>query len=82
MLVDSWRELSDTVAERAVALGVAPDGRSTTVGAGSGVAAVARGGLDTTARWPNSCPGSRTLPRACADGWSAWASSTWSRRTC
>jgi starvation-inducible DNA-binding protein len=47
MLVDSWRELSDTVAERAVALGVAPDGRSTTVGAGSGVAAVARGGLDT-----------------------------------
>jgi starvation-inducible DNA-binding protein len=47
MLVDSWRELSDTVAERAVALGVAPDGQSTTVSAASGVAAVARGGLDT-----------------------------------
>jgi starvation-inducible DNA-binding protein len=46
-LVDSWRELSDTVAERAVALGVAPDGQSATVSAGSGLAAVARGGLDT-----------------------------------
>jgi starvation-inducible DNA-binding protein len=30
-LVDSWRELSDTVAERAVALGFAPDGQSRTV---------------------------------------------------
>jgi len=30
-LVDQWRELSDTVAERAVALGVAPDGRAPTV---------------------------------------------------
>ena len=27
-LVDSWRELSDTVAERAVALGVMPDGQA------------------------------------------------------
>jgi starvation-inducible DNA-binding protein len=27
-LVDSWRAFSDTVAERAVALGLAPDGRS------------------------------------------------------
>jgi starvation-inducible DNA-binding protein len=27
-LIDSWRELSDTVAERAVALGFAPDGQS------------------------------------------------------
>ena len=46
-LVDSWRELSDTVAERAVALGVAPDGQSATVSAGSGIAAVPRGRLDT-----------------------------------
>jgi starvation-inducible DNA-binding protein len=30
-LVDSWRELGDRVAERAVALGVAPDGRSATI---------------------------------------------------
>jgi starvation-inducible DNA-binding protein len=46
-LVDSWRELSDTVAERAVALGVAPDGRAATVSAGSGLAAVDSDALDT-----------------------------------
>src|SRR5256714_15344727 len=36
-LVDSWRSLSDTVAERAVALGVAADGRAGTASAGSGI---------------------------------------------
>jgi starvation-inducible DNA-binding protein len=46
-LVDTWRELSDTVAERAVALGVAPDGRAATVSAGSGIAAVDSDALDT-----------------------------------
>ncbi len=30
-VVDEWRELSDVVAERAVALGVAPDGRAPAV---------------------------------------------------
>jgi starvation-inducible DNA-binding protein len=30
-LIDAWRELGDRVAERAVALGVAPDGRAQTV---------------------------------------------------
>jgi len=30
-LVDEWRELSDVVAERAVAIGVAPDGRAPAV---------------------------------------------------
>ncbi len=30
-LVDAWRELSDTVAERAVALGVAPDGQAAAI---------------------------------------------------
>jgi starvation-inducible DNA-binding protein len=34
-LVDSWRELSDTVAERAVAIGVIPDGQARAVAAGS-----------------------------------------------
>src|SRR5579862_6502141 len=34
-LVDSWRELSDVVAERAVALGYAPDGQSGAVAAGT-----------------------------------------------
>jgi starvation-inducible DNA-binding protein len=34
-LVDSWRQLADEVAERAVALGIAPDGRATTVASDS-----------------------------------------------
>ena len=46
-LVDSWRYLADTVAERAVALGVAPDGQAATVSAGSGISAVESGSLDT-----------------------------------
>lgn len=40
-LVDSWRELADTVAERAVALGFIPDGQAKAVAAGSQLAAVA-----------------------------------------
>jgi starvation-inducible DNA-binding protein len=40
--VDSWRQLSDVVAERAVALGYSPDGQSATV-AGSGLHKVERG---------------------------------------
>jgi starvation-inducible DNA-binding protein len=46
-LVDSWRDLSDVVAERAVALGVAADGRAGTVAAGSAIAPVDPGSLDT-----------------------------------
>jgi starvation-inducible DNA-binding protein len=46
-LVDSWRDLSDTVAERAVALGVAPDGQASTVAAARSTAAVESGPLDT-----------------------------------
>src|SRR3954467_12533968 len=46
-LVDSWRDLSDTVAERVVALGVAPDGRAGTIDAGSGIDPVDAGALDT-----------------------------------
>src|SRR5207302_1053550 len=46
-LVDSWRELSDTVAERAVALGIAPDGRAGTVSADSEIAAIDADSLDT-----------------------------------
>jgi starvation-inducible DNA-binding protein len=46
-LVDSWRELSDTVAERAVALGLAPDGQSAAVSAGSGIHPIELGRLDT-----------------------------------
>lgn len=46
-LVASWRELSDTVAERAVALGIAADGQSTAVSAGSGITPVSSTALDT-----------------------------------
>jgi starvation-inducible DNA-binding protein len=46
-LVDSWRRLSDTVAERAVALGVAPDGQAATISANSGIEPVDASALDT-----------------------------------
>jgi len=46
-LVDSWRELSDTVAERAVALGFAPDGQSAAVSGGSEIEPVDNSFLDT-----------------------------------
>jgi starvation-inducible DNA-binding protein len=46
-LVDSWRELSDTVAERAVALGFAPDGQVAAVNDGSEITPVDSGTLDT-----------------------------------
>ncbi|MFE6823009.1 Dps family protein [Streptomyces sp. NPDC057690] len=42
-VVDVARAHSDTVAERASALGVSPDGRAATVAAGSGISAVAGG---------------------------------------
>jgi starvation-inducible DNA-binding protein len=45
-LIDSWRELADTVAERAVALGYWPDGQADTVAAGSQVARVERGAIE------------------------------------
>src|SRR5947207_9240871 len=42
-LVEAWHELSDTVAERAVALGFVPDGQASAVAAGSALTPVARG---------------------------------------
>jgi starvation-inducible DNA-binding protein len=44
--VETWHELSDTVAERAVALGFIPDGQARAVAAGSSLAPVARESLD------------------------------------
>jgi len=41
-LVDSWRELGDTVAERAVAIGFIPDGQTQAVASGSELAPVER----------------------------------------
>ena len=45
-LVDAWRELGDTVAERAVALGVMPDGQSGAVASASEIAPVERQPLE------------------------------------
>jgi starvation-inducible DNA-binding protein len=45
-LVDAWRELGDTVAERSVALGHAPDGQAGTVAAGSGIDKLDRGPIE------------------------------------
>ena len=46
-LVDSWRDLSDTVAERAVALGIVPDGQAAAVHEASDIHPVDTGFLDT-----------------------------------
>ena len=45
-LIDSWRELADTVAERAVAIGFAPDGQAAAVAAGSEIAPVEPGSIE------------------------------------
>jgi starvation-inducible DNA-binding protein len=42
-LVDSWRELSDVVAERAVAIGYFPDGQASAIVGSSGLQPVMRG---------------------------------------
>jgi starvation-inducible DNA-binding protein len=44
--VDSWRELADTVAERAVALGFVPDGQAQAVAAASQLARVPQGPIE------------------------------------
>ncbi|HKD32346.1 MAG TPA: DNA starvation/stationary phase protection protein [Gaiellaceae bacterium] len=46
-LVDSWRDLSDTIAERAVALGISPEGQAAAVDEGSEIDPVDTGFLDT-----------------------------------
>ena len=45
-LVDSWRQLSDVVAERAVALGYVPDGQAAAVAAITELKPIERGALD------------------------------------
>ena len=44
-LVDSWRELADTVAERTVAIGAWPDGQADAIAAGSDHATLERGAI-------------------------------------
>jgi starvation-inducible DNA-binding protein len=48
-LVDSWHELSDTVAERAVAIGFFPDGQAATIARDSALEAVDRGVIEDRA---------------------------------
>jgi starvation-inducible DNA-binding protein len=45
-LVESWRELADTVAERAVALGSFPDGQAATIATESPIEGVERGAIE------------------------------------
>jgi starvation-inducible DNA-binding protein len=45
-LVDSWRDLSDAVAERAVALGYVPDGQAQAVAAGAEIGSVAQTSIE------------------------------------
>ena len=48
-LVDAWRELADTVAERAVALGYVPDGQARAVVAGSALKPVPQASIEDNA---------------------------------
>jgi starvation-inducible DNA-binding protein len=45
-LIDSWRELADTVAERTVAIGFMPDGQARTLAGDSPLAGVERGVIE------------------------------------
>lgn len=45
-LIDAWRDLADSVAERAVAIGFYPDGQTATVAAGTPLRGVERGELE------------------------------------
>ncbi|MFF5315017.1 Dps family protein [Streptomyces massasporeus] len=45
-VVDTARNYSDTVAERAAALGISPDGRAATVAVGSGIGVTPEGWVD------------------------------------
>jgi starvation-inducible DNA-binding protein len=45
-LIDSWRGLADTVAERSVAIGLMPDAQAATVAADSQLAPVERGAVE------------------------------------
>jgi starvation-inducible DNA-binding protein len=45
-LVNSWRELADTVAERAVAIGFFPDGQAGAVASGSDLPSVEPGAIE------------------------------------
>ena len=67
VMVEAWRELYDTVAERAVAVGYFPDGQADAISAGSDLPRVERGPIsdhavvrDLTARLAEVCERVRT----------------------
>ena len=80
-LVDSWHELADAVAERAVAIGTFPDGQAGAVAARS----LARPLRRARSRITSSCTSWRTASRRSvssrARAWTAWQTSTRPRRT-
>jgi hypothetical protein len=80
-LVDSWRELSDTVAERAVALGVAPDGQAGAISQGSGISPSNRERSTPTPRCATSSSALRMSPSGLECAWTGLARSTSPRRT-
>ena len=45
-LIDAWRDLADTVAERAVTVGTFPDGQAAAIAAGAGLAQLERGAVE------------------------------------
>jgi starvation-inducible DNA-binding protein len=47
-LIDSWRLLADTVAERSTAIGISPDGRAATVAAASEITTIQDGPIKDT----------------------------------
>ena len=80
-LVDAWREAADEVAERAVALGYAPDGRVQTLAAKTILEPLPEGQIldaDVIAAFTALLP---PRSRTCASGWIASRMSTRSRPT-
>lgn len=69
-LVDSWRDLGDAVAERAVAIGFWPDGQAEAIAAGSDLAGVKPGAIegDAVVRELAKAPGRNERARPCPYG--------------
>lgn len=80
-LVESWRDLADTVAERAVTIGFWPDGQARAVAEGSDLTGLDVGRFRTTWSSPSSRTASPRLRSARGPGWTGSAMSTLPRRT-
>ena len=81
-LVESWRKLSDTVAERAVAIGFIPDGQAKAVGSGSGLEPVERAALEDHLVVHELTHRVAASASASARAWIVWARWTSRLRTC